>query len=61
MNGTDVYHLNGYLFFGFVVGAAVDHRAEASSYDVLEAIGVVLYFFAELVVAVELVLHSNSI
>lgn len=61
LDGPDVYYLDCYLFLGFVVGSTVDYRAKASAYDVLESIGVVLYLFTELVVAVELVLHSNSI
>lgn len=61
LDGPNVDDLNGYFFLGLVVRAAVDHRAESASDDVLEAVGVVLYFFAHVVARVQQLVHSNSI
>lgn len=38
LDGTGIYHLDRHLFLGLVVGAAVDHGAEASPDDVLESV-----------------------
>lgn len=61
LDGADVDDLDGYFLLGLVVGAAIDHRAEAAADDVLEAVGVVLDFLAHVVAGVEQLVHSNSI
>jgi hypothetical protein len=52
LDGSDVNHFYCHFFLGLVIRATVDDRAEPSSNDVLEAIGVVLDFFPEVVASV---------
>jgi hypothetical protein len=59
LDGPDVDDLHRHSLLGLVVGAAVDHRAEAAPDHVLEAVGVVLYLLAQIVARVRLVEHSN--
>lgn len=62
LDSPDVDYFDGYFFLGFIVAAFVDDGAESSADDVFESIGVILYFFAKIVAAVNLmIVHSNSI
>lgn len=59
LDGSDVDDLNGYFLLGLVVGTAVDHRAEPAADDILQPVGVVLYFFAHVVAGVDQLVHSK--
>lgn len=62
LNSPDVYDFDGYFFLGFIVATFVDDWAESPTNHIFESIGVVLYFFAKIVAAVNLmIVHSNSI
>lgn len=38
LNRPDVYHFDCHLLLCFIVGAAIDHRTEASADDVFKAV-----------------------
>lgn len=63
LDRPDIDDLNCNLLLGFVVGAPVNHGAEAPADDVLEAVGVVLDLLTKLIMSVGIlsVVHSNSI
>ena len=62
LDRSDVNDFDGDFLFRLIVRAFVDNWAVTSSYNILQTIGIVLYFFSEVVVTIErMVLHLNSI
>lgn len=61
LDGFDVNNFDGDRLLIFLVDAPVDDGAETLSDDVLEAIRVVLDFFSEIIIGIELAIHCSLI
>lgn len=53
----DIDDFDGDRFFGFFIDAPVDDRTETFPNDILETVGVVLYFFSKIIIGIELPIH----
>jgi hypothetical protein len=61
LDGLDVDDFDGDGLLVFLVNAPVDDRAEAFTDDVFETVGVVLDFFSEIIIGIELSIHCSEI
>ena len=50
-NGSEIDNFDGDLFSGSFIDASKDGGSEAFAYEIVEAIGIILDFFANLIVA----------
>ena len=57
LDGLDIDDFDGDGLLVFLVDASVDDRTETFADDVLETVGVVFYFFSEIIIRIELTIH----